>query len=126
MRTTRQRKAIQKVFEDASSPLTIEEVLEETSKFAQIGIATMYRNIKRLVEEGEIVAIEFSGEPTRYEKAGPCHHHHFQCKSCQKLFEVEGCDDVLNNMIPKGFLLEAHDIQLYGLCKTCNYKQVDP
>lgn len=120
MRNTRQRKAIQRVFEEAKSPLTIYEVLEDTSKHVEIGIATLYRNIKRLLDDEEIIPVDFPGEPTRYEKAGKHHHHHFQCRKCQRVFEVEGCASNLKELVPSGFTLEHHEILLYGLCKKCN------
>lgn len=119
MRNTRQRTAIQEVFETVERPLTPQEVLEEASKEVAVGIATVYRNINWLLEEQEIVPVEFPGEPTRYEKAGKHHHHHFQCRTCHRVFEVEGCVNDLKGLTPKGFQLESHEILLFGLCKEC-------
>lgn len=119
MRNTKQRTAIQNVFETVERPLTPQEVLEETSKEVAVGIATIYRNINWLLEGQQIVAVEFPGEPTRYEKAGKHHHHHFQCRQCQRVFEVKGCVNDLKQLTPKGFQLEDHEILLFGLCKEC-------
>lgn len=122
MRNTRQRSAIVEVFETVKRPLTPQELLKEASKVVDLGIATVYRNINWLVGENKIVAVEFPGEPIRYEKAGKRHHHHFQCRQCQKVFEVKGCVSGLKRLTPTGFHLESHEILMYGLCADCNAK----
>lgn len=120
MRNTRQRNAVQRVFREAKRPLSPGEVLEEASKWAGgIGIATVYRNINWLLDEGQIAPVEFPGEQTRYEKTGKEHHHHFYCKRCGRVFEAAGCAENLKALTPKGFKLESHEILLFGLCKDC-------
>ncbi len=119
MRNTRQRTAIQKVFETVDRPLSPQEVLEESSKEVAVGIATVYRNINWLLEENVIVPVEFPGEATRYEKAGKHHHHHFQCRECHRVFEAKGSVGNLKHLTPKGFHLESHEILLFGVCKCC-------
>ena len=55
-------------------------------------------------------------EPTRG------HHHHFACRSCDRVFGVEGCRSsaaALTRGLPEGFLLEGHDVWLHGLCAEC-------
>ena len=43
-----------------------------------LGIATVYRNIRSLTEEGELSEVKLPGENPRFELAGHQHHHHFQ------------------------------------------------
>jgi Fur family ferric uptake transcriptional regulator len=83
-------------------------------------MATVYRSVKSLVESGEVVAVELPGEPARYEAAGKHHHHHFHCRTCKKVYEVEGCPGELDALVPKGFELESHELVLYGRCLACN------
>jgi hypothetical protein len=59
------------------------------------------------------------GEVARYELAGGGHHHHFQCLSCQRVFEVEACPGNLASLAPPGFTVEDHDLTLYGRCNEC-------
>lgn len=120
MRQTRQRDAIEQAFHEANRPLGPEEVharaLEEVP---QLGIATVYRNINRLLEEGWLRAVKLPGAPDRYEVAGKDHHHHFHCKSCDGVYEVETCPGGFQGMAPEGFQVENHDMMLYGLCAAC-------
>ncbi len=119
-RNTRQRAIIREVLEAANRPLGAQEVLIEAQlRMEGLGIATVYRTIKGLIEEGWLVPVELPGEPPRYELAGKGHHHHFHCKDCGKMFELEGCVENLKNLIPKGFKITGHEVLLYGACSQC-------
>jgi Fur family transcriptional regulator, ferric uptake regulator len=120
IRNTRQRAAIREVFETHDWPLSPEDVLKLAQSLSKgVGIATVYRNIKVLVEEGWLVSVELPGQPPRYELAGKGHHHHFHCNGCGRLFELQGCVESFRNMIPKGFQVTDHDVLLSGLCSGC-------
>jgi Fur family ferric uptake transcriptional regulator len=84
-----------------------------------MGIATVYRAIKTLIDEGRVAVVTLPGENLRYEAAGRKHHHHFQCRHCQKVFELEGCPDNFAPLTPRGFRLEDHELVLYGRCEAC-------
>ncbi len=119
-RNTAQRRAIRQVFLDTDRPLSTAEVLAAAQAHARgLGIATVYRAIKSLLAERFLVTVELPGEPARYEVAGKDHHHHFLCKRCGKMYEVEGCPKNLLAMVPQGFQLEGHDVLLYGACDKC-------
>jgi len=84
-----------------------------------LGIATVYRNLRTLQDSGWLEAVELPGEPARYEVAGKGHHHHFHCRDCDRVYEVDGCPGNLDEVTPQGFQLENHEFVLYGLCDTC-------
>jgi len=119
-RRTRQRAAIRSVLEQASRPLSIGEVLELAQRAVPgLGIATVYRTVGALVEEGFLAQVEIGGEAPRYEVAGRGHHHHFRCRRCQRVFEMEGCLPDVQRLAPSGFVVEDHEILLFGLCLDC-------
>ncbi len=119
-RKTRQRHAIRKAFEDADRPLAPREVLHEAQERAPaLGIATVYRNVKAMVEDGSLRPVDLPGAPSRYEIAGKGHHHHFHCRRCDRVFEVEDCPGRIAELTPSGFRHESHEIILYGLCAGC-------
>lgn len=119
-RQTRQRKAIRDALQDAGRPLSPTEILTLAKpRVRGLGMATVYRSIRSLVEAGELVSVELPGEPARYESAGKHHHHHFHCRACKRVFEVEGCPEDIESLVPKGFALEAHEVVLYGRCAGC-------
>lgn len=118
-RDTRQRRAVRRVLEAADRPLSPQEILEAAQiELPQLGIATVYRSVKTLVEDGILEPVELPGEGQRYEIAGKHHHHHFHCNGCGKVFEVEGCG-VQESSIPPEFEVEDHYVVLYGKCADC-------
>lgn len=119
-RNTRQREAIRDAITRAHRPLLPQEVLEAAqSAVPGLGIATVYRALKALVEEGEVRAVSLPGENPRFEMADHGHHHHFQCTRCQRVFDVHACPGNLSHLAPRGFTVEDHDLTLYGRCDEC-------
>lgn len=119
-RNTRQRSAIRRAFETTDRPLSPAEVLEAAQdEVPGLGIATVYRAIRDLQAAGWLTPVEIPGEPARYERAHLGHHHHFHCRTCNRVFEVHGCPANLSRLAPSGFEVESHDVVLYGRCDRC-------
>jgi Fur family ferric uptake transcriptional regulator len=122
-RNTTQRQAIQRVMQEVNRPLGPEEIYESAKTYCPgLGIATVYRAIKELVDARQLTIVNLPGEPSRYEMAGKGHHHFFFCRHCKKTFDIKGCPGNLRTLIPSGFKLEEHEIVLYGLCNDCGKK----
>jgi len=119
-RNTKQRSAIRYALEEANRPLSLQEILVlATRRTEGVGISTVYRVVKDLMEESLIVSVAVPGEPARYEVAGKSHHHHFKCNDCDRVFEIYGCPGKLNDIVPSGFQLETHEIFFSGKCPSC-------
>ncbi len=121
-RSTRQRTALRAVIEAAQRPLSPQEICEAASHTAPgLGIATVYRNLKLMVESGEIQPVIIAGQAARYEGIHHAHrhHHHFQCDVCKRVFDVHNCPGNFEKMAPKGFRVDRHEITLYGVCADC-------
>ncbi|MEP5700704.1 MAG: transcriptional repressor, partial [Sneathiella sp.] len=78
-------------------------------------------NIKNLLEDDLIRAVELPGQNPRYELTGLPHHHYFQCRQCNMVFDVEKCPGTLSDLAPPGFKVEGHEIVLYGRCSACAF-----
>lgn len=119
-RDTKQRDAIRQALVDEGRPLSVDEVFKVAQQeVAGLGIATVYRNLKALQTEGQIKPVDLPGQPPRWEMAPGEHHHHFLCRTCDKLYEIHDCPQGLKRLLPKGYTLEEHDILLRGQCETC-------
>ena len=119
-RQTRQRDAIRAALAAANRPLGPLEILAAVKPdLPRLGIATVYRTLKGLLDEGWLRTVELPGAPARYEVAGKEHHHHFHCRACDGVFEVEACPGGIRGLLPGGFRLERHEIILYGVCAGC-------
>lgn len=119
-RDTQQRRAIRTAIEQADRPLSPREVLDASKTLSPgLGIATVYRTLKSWLESGWLQQVDLPGEPPRYELHGKQHHHHFHCRQCDRVYELEGCPEGLRTLTPVGFSLEAHELVLYGRCASC-------
>jgi len=119
-RKTKQRAAIIQAVMMAERPLTPQEIhVQAKAEFSALGIATVYRAIHMLVEEGLIIPVALPGQALRYEKAGLKHHHHFVCRHCEKVYEMAGCAYQHDYTVPANFQVEAHEVILYGRCAHC-------
>jgi len=119
-RNTRQRAAILDAISRAGRPLLPKEILQSAQRaLPGLGIATVYRNLKALLAEGQLKVVDLPAENARFEMAGGRHHHHFQCTRCQRVFDVDACPGDLSGLAPPGFAVEDHDLTLYGRCKEC-------
>lgn len=119
-RTTRQKEAIKAVLKEQDRPLLPEEIHQFALKIVpSVGIATVYRSIKTLMEDGQLCCVEIPGQSPRYEGTEKGHHHHFHCRECQTVFDLQKCVEGLKKLAPSGFQVTGHEIILYGLCKKC-------
>ncbi len=120
-RHTEQKQAIQQALMDSKRPLRPDEVLAlAQSEVPRLGIATVYRNLKRMCADGILRAVQLPGElTTMYELADLHHHHHFHCGSCERVFDVDVCPGDFAGLVPQGFVVKEHELVLYGSCQEC-------
>jgi Fur family ferric uptake transcriptional regulator len=119
-RNTKQREAVRAVLANAERPLSIDELFKAASRRVDgLGVATVYRAVSALLNDGWIEFVEIPGEPARYERANKGHHHHFQCEKCDRAFDIAGCLDNLRNLAPPRFRVKQHSVTLYGVCASC-------
>jgi Fur family transcriptional regulator, ferric uptake regulator len=120
-RKTQQQALIRGLFEHSGRPLSAQELLDAASSIQPgIGIATIYRGIKQLLEDNALVAVDIPGTAPRYERTGLHHHHHFLCQKCDRVYPVSGCPGHLEKLVPPGFKMNAHKIVIEGNCAECH------
>jgi Fur family ferric uptake transcriptional regulator len=119
-RNTRQRDAVRGTLASKRSPMSAAEIHRAAARRVPgIGLATVYRTLKALLEAKEIVPVALPGDTPRYELATLGHHHHFHCRVCGRVFEIEGCPANLSRLAPRGFAVDGHELVLYGRCTGC-------
>lgn len=86
-----------------------------------ISRGTVYRNLQRLCEMGEIRKREIPGGADRYDHL--CHdHYHIRCVKCGRVFDVdmEYMEDLEKSVRDThGFQFTGHDIVFKGICPAC-------
>lgn len=121
-RRTDQRESILTSLFEARRPLTVKEIHDLAQRrINKLGIATVYRTLKLLLEEGVILSLLFPDGETRYESATLGHHHHFKCLCCGKVFDLPHCPLPIppGTTLPNGFSVSDHEVILYGHCESC-------
>lgn len=141
-RNTRQREAIMAILQASKGPLTMAEIQTRAQSnvvqekplhpgvsgkktTGMVGIATVYRTIGLLVEQGLAKQVVLPNGETRYEHSHHGHHHdHFQCLVCDQVFDLEHCPVEIpkGGFLPGGFSVEAHELTLMGTCPDCRVK----
>ena len=83
-----------------------------------IGIATIYRQLSNLVDDGSITSFEFQNE-TRYDPVMKPHAH-IVCSVCNKIWDVDLPDEI-NSFAPSNESFEGVEVDLTwkGVCSEC-------
>lgn len=116
LRDTKQRNAIKRAFFEHRRPLGPKEVLQFASEeVPNIGIATVYRNIKALQEEKELIAVEIPGQPPRYCIPGDRTSCLFVCEKTDRVFFVDcNAQEFDCDSLPPEFEVSHYEVILYG------------
>ncbi len=67
-----------------------------------MGMATVYRNLKALVEAGQLVPVQISGEPPRYERMGKNTTTISGAAPVSKSMKSPAAPETSNRSFPKG------------------------
>lgn len=119
-RNTRQSQALLAVLREQKRPITSKELHEEgRKKIPRLGIATVYRAIRSMMEAEQIVSLDYPGQPTRYELPTHTDHPHFLCASCSKVFDLPPQEFDISPKLPRGFKSTGFEVVVYGLCPQC-------
>ena len=124
LRKSRQRDAILRVVKGVTSHPTANWIYDQVrEEIPHISLGTVYRNLRLLVEEGQILEIELAGTLSRFD-GNTQYHHHFICEQCGRVFDVsnhEGMGRAMMDGISRGtgFQITHHRFEFYGLCKDC-------
>ena len=123
--TTNRRKLIG-ILQEATKPITINQILESNSDLAQ---SSVYRNLAVLEQAGLVVRIITNDDHAHYELAEHIldHHHHIICSPCGEILDFHlsaKIEKALEESLQKiaddfGFSIDRHRLDLLGTCGDC-------
>ena len=119
-RMTRQRQMVLDVIRGHGNHMHAEDVLERLSENSGIGLATVYRNLNVLCEEGKIQKV--SGSHFSFYDGNPEPHDHLYCVRCGKVMDVDMAYDKQMDQNVSEFLhvdIYSHSVTYEGLCPNC-------
>ena len=119
-----QKMAVMKALCDAGPTHPTAETVYALAKrhLPSIALGTVYRNLSKMAEAGEIIKIPVPDAPDRFD-ADICDHMHILCVECGKIYDINEEDvrvDIKN--MPEGASLIRFDVMAKCLCADCNQK----
>lgn len=116
--------------EHSFSAYDVNEYMQE--KGIQVNLTTIYRNLDKLTESGEIMKYKTAGDEfCRYQCAKPhanCSEHlHMQCRVCGRILHME-CHfmgEIVKHLYDHHkFRLECSGSVMMGVCAECQEKEL--
>lgn len=121
-RMTAQRQAVFDVLQSCLDHPTADEVFVRVREaLPRVSLATVYRNLDVLAEQGLVNVIEFPGRPRRYDAITE-KHYHIVCVKCNSVQDVH-LDQLpdLGRMVARtgAFQVLATRLEFEGICESC-------
>jgi Fe2+ or Zn2+ uptake regulation protein len=121
-RATRQLEAVFQALQgDPTHPIADEIYRRVRKRLPRISLATVYRNLQRLVEDGKIRIVLLGERVARYDPE-TSDHDHFICESCGRVIDLFLERDRQVDLTPltsDGYIVTTHNLTVYGLCRVC-------
>lgn len=117
------RPLLERAFSDLTGFVSAREIhARVASNGEHVGLATVYRELRRMLEAGVVDVLHDHDGEARYRWCGAVHHHHLVCGSCGTTVEING--DELERWIESitsaaNFTNVRHVIELVGICRRC-------
>ena len=125
-RRTKQKEAILRVLRGTESHPTADWIYQQVRKeIPNISLGTVYRNLRLLTKEGEILELDLAGSLSRFD-ANTTDHYHFRCDLCGRVFDLdEPVDRRMDRKVARqtGFKVRQHRLEFRGLCLECQRLQ---
>jgi Fur family ferric uptake transcriptional regulator len=126
-RLTAPRRAVADLIAENDGHFTAAD-LEAVARDRRLGIsrATLFRALDLLADLRVLERLDLpSGEHAYVACAPPAHHHHIVCSRCGRTTEVEdlGLAAAVDEIARRsGYRIDAHRLELFGLCRHCQTK----
>jgi len=120
-RNTVQRQLILDSVRALNIHATAEQVFEHITRIhPSISKATVYRNMGKMAETGELLNIGNFYGSTHYDH-NTHEHYHFICEDCRRVFDVDGTfSEIIERVEALGKLnIKSLQVSFSGLCSGC-------
>lgn len=123
-RNTWQRQAVIEALNDSNEFRSAQKIhMDMVEKGEKVGLATVYRNLRSLAQDGAIDMLMAPDGESLYRRCDlDTHHHHLVCRRCLRSIEVTGSEmeELLNTLVEKhGFADLEHSLEIFGICPQC-------
>ena len=121
MRYSKQREALLELLRSTTTHPDAHWLYSELKdEFPNLSLGTVYRNLRQLVESGDI--LELACDKTSRFDATTAKHFHIRCVCCSKVFDVPPRSVHLSIDGIGGFEIEDFNLFISGKCCECSKK----
>lgn len=125
-RITPQRLAIFKILAQSVGHPSAESIHGAlVEHYPTMSLATVYKTLALLKQEGEVLELQFSDLGNRYDGNKPYPHPHVICTGCGEIVDpsVLDLEAITKKMMAEtGFKIVGHRLDFYGFCPACQGK----
>jgi Fur family ferric uptake transcriptional regulator len=123
-RRTRQRAAVAEVLDQSDDFISAQDLHAALrSRGADVGLATVYRTLQALADDGRVDVLRNAGGEAVYRRcARDEHHHHLVCRTCGATVEVTGpaVESWASAVASEhGYVDVSHTVEIFGTCPRC-------
>jgi Fur family transcriptional regulator, ferric uptake regulator len=122
-RLTEPRRAVADLIAEHDGHFTAADLAGSATRHRRdLSRATLFRSLDLLTELGVVERLDLPSGEHAYVPCAPAHHHHVVCSRCGRSTDVEDCgvaaavDEISRR---SGYRIEAHRLELFGLCRHC-------
>lgn len=125
LNNSEKRNAILSALKNTTSHPSAEWIFEKVKEDCPgIGIATVYRNLKILLEQNQIFKVDVGDGLDHYDAQIEIPHDHTYCTVCGAIGDIEASSVSGFEKIAKDeFSVEAYSLVLYGKCRKCKQEE---
>ncbi|MFN3406974.1 MAG: Fur family transcriptional regulator [Caldimicrobium sp.] len=122
LKLTPQRLAILEYLEQTREHPSAEDIYNALKdRFPSMSFATIYNTLEVLIKKGLVKELPLDSSKKRFDPfTHP--HHHFVCKKCGKIMDVEKHFDIAIPDDLNDVEIEEFQVVFTGLCKECKEK----
>ncbi|HYG60400.1 MAG TPA: Fur family transcriptional regulator [Symbiobacteriaceae bacterium] len=121
--TPQRRMLIDALLAAGQTELTADEVYQQIRvTYPEVGLDTVYRNLRLLVKLDIVSEVKFPGKLAQYAINRHAHHHGLVCLECGKEIPLGHCPIRELETLAKEehrFIISSHKIELFGYCEAC-------
>jgi Fur family ferric uptake transcriptional regulator/Fur family peroxide stress response transcriptional regulator len=118
LKATIQRTSILQAIDQAGH-INIDEIYDHVKElYPTLSLATIYKNIILMQQNGVIIEVPMNGEKSKYELKKE-DHIHLICQSCGTIQDSKITPNRQKALKIENFQIKYSQINLYGLCLSC-------
>ncbi|MFF4352621.1 Fur family transcriptional regulator [Streptomyces sp. NPDC001530] len=123
MRVTAQRMAMLMAVYESAGHLDADTLRERAQRVTgRLSLQATYNVLRALTDAGLVRCTQIAGHPARYEVERHDNHHHFVCRDCGTIRDVEctvGAAPCMEAQLPEEYDIQEAAVTFWGVCPDC-------